>query len=237
MRYTLDNVGFVLQFKADAVNANDSTSRPAESRPPVRVSPPVLIGAGVSSVSLLLFVTFLMDISDIVSVFLMPFAAIGFGVVFLGTLAWALYDALRERRYRHFTPFIPAMMHLAAALAAWLVPLGQMRSSVDFYRNLPQRQDVVNKIAEGELRPNVAYNPLLVRLPKDLRQLSRGGGEVAISRKRGITAVFFYVYRGTTSNTRGFMYRSDDALPRSGDCGIEFATVSPLQDHWFYVGP
>ena len=203
------------------MKTNIPNSVAAKHVPPNRVSQSVLVGAAISGAALLLFTTFLLDVSDIISVFLMPFAAIGFGVIFLSTLAWAIYDFCRMGRYRHFQPFIPVLVHLVAAGIAWIVPLGEMRSDADFYRNLPQRQDIVNQIAEGELRPNVSYNPWLIRLPKEFRNLSRGGGMVAMSRKRGVTAVFFYVYHGTASNTTGFLYRSDDTAPHSGDCTIE----------------
>ncbi len=118
-----------------------------------------------------------------------------------------------------------------------LVPITQLWIRYNFVANKAVREDIVRKVFDGTLRPNVAHNSSLIALPADDSQVSMGGNEIVVEKHDGITYVFFFTFRGILDNYAGFIHVPDGGNPALFDDLDEAdrTELVPFDEHWFYV--
>ena len=124
---------------------------------------------------------------------------------------------------------------MASVVIVVTVPFTALMLDLDFRIRLNDRQAVVQKVVSGELKPNVDHNSSLILLPHGFRHLSKGGGEIIIQRQGNETYVFFFTFRGILDNFSGFMYRSDDTIPKNSDFGGDFFYTKRLTPNWYWT--
>jgi hypothetical protein len=206
----------------------DTAARP---RQPV----PALWTAAITSSVLLVTTILYWDLVDLISVFLAPllalvvWAAFALSTLFaLTTFLWGYSLPVRAR-------FTPLVTHLLTLLVVHYVPFQPALREVNFWLNYDARMQVVQSIERRELAADLVDGERVVPLPRNYRHLSRGGGDVIISRSAGRTLVFFYTFRGVTDNFSGFMYRSDDSWPEQYDLGGSYVSVRRYGPNWYWV--
>ena len=67
------------------------------------------------------------------------------------------------------------MVQTFTILLMIIIPFNQIVIDIDFKTNKSGRNEVINKIQDGILKPNVSYNSSLIHLPDQYKHLSKGG--------------------------------------------------------------
>lgn len=121
------------------------------------------------------------------------------------------------------------------AIVLWiLIPFNQIVIDLDFKWNESQRNEVIAKVNDGTLKPNVSYNPTLIHLPNEYKNLSNGGGDIVIEKHGENYAVLFFTFRGILDNFSGIVYSPNDRKP-THFFGEDFIEIEKLDDHWYFV--
>jgi len=166
------------------------------------------------------------------TVFLAPLLSLAIWILFALVCTASLIHALRGRvplRRR----MLPLGISSAVLLLVLWVPWTPIWLDLNFRLYRSDRMQVVTQVQSGTLRPNVSYNPTLISLPRGLRHVSKGGGEVVVQHYAGGMEVLFFTFRGILDNYAGFVYRSDGSSPR-GEME-EYREVERLTEHWYWV--
>lgn len=169
---------------------------------------------------------------DWLTVFLAPLLSLAVWILFALIYVASVVYALRGRG-----PLSKRMLPLGISSAVLLlvlwVPWTPLWLDLNFRLYRSDRMRVVSQVQSGTLRPNVSYNPDLISLPRGLRHVSKGGGEVVVQHYPGGTEVFFYTFRGILDNYSGFVYRSDGSSPSGGT--EQYHEIERLTEHWYWV--
>jgi hypothetical protein len=166
---------------------------------------------------------------------LTPFIAPSLWLPIYALLLFALVLAvalpIRRWRTRHAASLLPLGLLVALVVAAQFVDFTHLWLRANFALGRTAREKIVQQIAAGELRPNVAHNSQLIRLPAVYREISLGGGEVIVEREK----ILFFTFRGILDHFAGFVYSPDDSPPTSGDFAGDFFIIEKMADRWYYV--
>jgi hypothetical protein len=210
------------------VTRMDTIARPHQSA--------LALWTAASTSSVLLVTTiFYWDLVDLLTVFLAPLLALAIWGAFLLSSIFALTTFLWGYSLSSRARIAPLIIHLLTFLVVHYVPFQPALREVNFWLNYDARMRVVHSVEQRELAADLADGERVVPLPWGSRHLSRGGGDVIVSRSAGRTLVFFYTFRGVTDNFSGFMYRSDDSWPEQDDLGGSYVSVRRLRPNWYWV--
>jgi hypothetical protein len=91
---------------------------------------------------------------------------------FIITIISLIY-AIHEIKRKDFKKYIPSIINLTTLIVFFFFPLDALVIKADFYFNLNQREEVIKKIKNKELFPNVSYNKDLIHLPSKYKHLSK----------------------------------------------------------------
>jgi hypothetical protein len=202
------------------------------ARPSVRTG--VLAAAIVSLVTLSIS-TFELSMGDFPSALVLmgivPLAAL----LFFACLLWSASQLLRIRKdgAKFAAPFA---ICVATLLALQYAPLQQIYLTQNFWRHRAERDEIVERVENGELFPNVDYNKNLIALPRRSANVSAGGDIVIDDADEG-AYVLFLTSRGLKHYFTGFL-----RVPPNGDPKkfFEFADKPPSQlvrydKEWWFV--
>ncbi len=126
---------------------------------------------------------------------------------------------------------VPLAINIGALLIVLLVPFTAIWLDAEFRAHRDEYHQVVELVEAGAIQPESHY---LASLPPEYRHLSRGGGEIMIDTRDGVTRVFFFTFAGVLDNFSGFIYRSDDNPPQAGDFGADWQQVEQKRAHWYF---
>jgi hypothetical protein len=146
----------------------------------------------------------------------------------------ALVSAFRHRKTprRALAPIVLCLSTLALALT---VPFTAIWLDVNFRWNRADREDVVRRIAEGKLVPNVKHNRKLIALDHE-RSISAGGNQVVVHNTPQGAFVSFYTYRGILGNFSVFVWVPDGAtLDDYRRIEGNPVHVRQLAKNWYFV--
>jgi hypothetical protein len=163
--------------------------------------------------------------------FIAPFLWLPVYALALTALAFAVLLPFRRWKHRGSASLLPLLFCIIVFVVTGFVDFTHVWLRTNFTLGRPAREEVVRLINAGELRPNVAHNASLIRLPWRYRELSLGGGEVMVEGDK----VFFFTFRGILDNFAGFVYRPQDSPPQDGEFAGEFFIVEKMDDQWYYV--
>jgi hypothetical protein len=186
-----------------------------------------------ASVLLLLTNFFYWDGMDLLTPFIFPFIAMTVAFVFICVMCCALVKACMVNTESLSERFRFVVLDLNVALTAMFFSFTDFRNVCDFNLNFNRRMEVVELARSDKLSRSHSYNQCVCALPPDLKYLSKGGGEVIVSRDSADTVhVLFYTYRGILSHYSGFQYSSDGKPPVDLD---KRAEIVPLRKNWYWL--
>ena len=155
-----------------------------------------------------------------------------FSAVFVGAIIKACFSKESDlvRRFQFVT------LDLVTIAVVMFFPFDFVRTYCDFNMNLKKRMLVVDLIQRRKLNGQ----GLIRALPRNLRYLSKGGGEVIVTSANpagkeldpNTLHIFFYTFRGVLQKHSGFEYSVDDKRP--GDAS-EARELTRLREHWYWV--
>ncbi|WP_027409134.1 hypothetical protein [Anoxybacteroides tepidamans] len=183
----------------------------------------------ISSLLVLFYELFQWAIIDVVTPFFTPFLwLLVFGFFFI-TMVRTVIHLFKNKDWK------PAAIHAVTILLLIFFPFTKITLNLDFRMNQQEREQVAKMVEKGELRPNVSGDATLIRLPKQYKQLSKGGGEIVIERKNGKCMVLFFTFRGVLDGFSGFVYSPDDQPPAKHDFAGDFKEIKRMDRNWYWV--
>lgn len=159
----------------------------------------------------------------------MPFVWMAVIGIFLVVFVISIIVLFKKRDLK------PFVLQCIALLLLFLIPFNQIVIDLNFKMYKTNRIEVVEKIQDGTLQPNVSYNASLIRLPKEYDHLSSGGGEIIVEKHGETYSVLFFTYRGVLDNFSGFVYSPDDVEPNLDTFGGDFKEIEKIDEHWYFV--
>ncbi|MBT2618503.1 hypothetical protein J7I96_24445 [Bacillus sp. ISL-78] len=181
-----------------------------------------------SSILVILIAFFQWYLIDIITEFLMlPIWLVIFGFFIFITVK-TIINLFKNKGWKPFT------IQLLTILLWLFFPFTQVMLDLDFKLNKSERDDVVEMVKNGTLKPNVSYDSSLIQLPEKYDQLSKGGGEIVIEKNSDL--VLFFTYRGILDNFSGFVYSPNGKKPNQSDFDGDFKKIEKLDENWYFVG-
>jgi hypothetical protein len=182
----------------------------------------------VSSILVILVAFFQWNLVDIITEFLMlPIWLLVFGFFIVITVK-TIINLFKNKDWKPFT------IQLLTILLWLFFPFTQVMLDLDFKMNKVEREEVVEMVENGALKPNVSHNSSLILLPEKYARLSKGGGEIVIDKSGNL--VLFFTYRGMLDNFSGFVYSPNDKKPSKRDFDGDFKQIEKLDENWYFVG-
>ncbi|SEM11659.1 hypothetical protein SAMN04487770_12631 [Butyrivibrio sp. ob235] len=113
-----------------------------------------------------------------------------------------------------------------------LFPFGAVKVKADYMRLTPMRQEVVDKIASGE----IGGSSVLVNLPAKYKRASSDGTVYVYENGKDGVEVGFWEFRGMLSGSRIVMYADGgEEQIRDNESGHPVVSVESLGGNWYYV--
>lgn len=183
----------------------------------------------VSSSSLILLLFFQWTLVDLLTPFILPFLwllVIGF---FLVVIVFSLVSLFKKRKWS------PLLIQITTVLIVIFIPFNTIVLQLNFSNHFKERTEVISKIQNGTLQPNVTYNTSVIHLPREYDHLSKGGGDIIIEEVNGETLVFFYTFRGILGDFSGFIYSPHNRKPNINSFGGDFKEIVKMAENWYFV--
>jgi hypothetical protein len=148
------------------------------------------------------------SIVDAITPFLLMPLWIFVGLIFLISVITSISCIWTYKRIKYYS-LIPILINIIA----FFIPYTNLWVTIDYYQHKKDREVIVAKIYQGELKPNVDYNSSLIALGTSYPSVSLGGNDIIVEEKEGYKYVFFFTYRGILDNYSGFIYVPDGGKP------------------------
>lgn len=113
------------------------------------------------------------------------------------------------------------------------MPLQQIMLTVGYKLHQAERNEVVEMIETGKLKPN--NDSRLIQLPDDYAHLSKGGGEVLIEKNQTTYSILFFTYRGILDNFSGFLYIPNSKSPDNISFINRVKETERIDNKWYFV--
>ncbi|MFJ8266463.1 hypothetical protein [Peribacillus asahii] len=181
-----------------------------------------------SSILVILIAFFQWYLIDIITEFLMlPIWLVIFGFFIFITVK-TIINLFKNKDWKPFT------IQLLTILLWMFFPFTQVMLDLDFKMKKSEREEIVEMVEDGTLKPNVSYDSSLIQLPEKYDRLSKGGGEIVI--EKNDNSVLFFTYRGILDNFSGFVYSPNDKKPNQNDFDGDFKQIEKSEENWYFVG-
>lgn len=181
-----------------------------------------------SSLCMLLLQFFQWNLIEIFSPFLMPVVWL---LVYGFFLAVFIVSTIRLLK-KNWKPF---GVQIITILLLFLIPFNQIVLDIDFKVNTKERDEVISKIQDGTLKPNVPHNSSLIHLPDNYDHLSKGGGDIVIEKQGEKYSVLFFTFRGVLDGFSGFVYSPNDQEPQLRSFGGNLKEIVKIEDYWYFI--
>ena len=126
---------------------------------------------------------------------------------------------------------LPLFINLGVLVIVHLVPFASLWEEIGFRWQYGSYMTVTNLVESGAIQPDetgVAY------LPQNYRGLSADNGRIVILKENGTTAILFITQQYSPTQFAGYIYRSDNPPPQTGDFGGQWRVITPKRPQWFY---
>lgn len=184
-----------------------------------------------SSIFLIAIQIFRWNLVDIFTPFLEPIIEIiAIGFFLMGMIMAGVYF-LRNYKLKRVIIGFPLLIQTIALFIVLFVPFTTITLKLDFYIHWEERQKVISMIENRELIPDSSG---LIQLPSNLKDLSKGGGEIMVDRNDGILKVLFFTFRGVLDSCSGWEYRSQGE-PNRTDFNQDIHESKKIKENWFYI--
>jgi len=190
----------------------------------------------IASFTVIFLTAFEWSIIDRITPFLyMPLWAIVW-IFFIFTFAASIVCFLKWKRLG-IKSLLPLSVSIATFIIIYIVPFTDIWLKIDFERYKKERNEIVQKIYNSELKPNVDHNPSLIALGKNYPYISAGGNEIVTKGNYRSKYVFFFTYRGVLDNYSGFLYVPEDRNAKNFlDLNENNSSqIIHFEKNWYYV--
>ncbi len=156
-----------------------------------------------------------------ISIRLILLALVLASVIFLSV---SLYQGLRLAA-------LPLFINLGVLAIIYLVPFAALWAEIGFRWQFGNYTAVINLVESGAIQPDetgAAY------LPRRYRHLSADNGRIYVRNDDGVTTILFITQQYAPTQFAGYVYRSDNTPPQTGDFGGQWRTIVPKRPQWFY---
>lgn len=189
-----------------------------------------------ASLAIIILTAFEWSIIDRITPFLyMPL----FGVVWLFFMAAVIVSLTCVFKYKKIgiISFSPLSILMGAFLVVYFVPFTNLWLKADYSLYKKEREEIVKKVYENKLKPNVNHNSSLIGLGSSYPLVSMGGNEIVVEEHVGLKYVLFYTFRGILDNYSGFLYVPDGGVPTNySDLDESSSTqITHLDGNWYYA--
>lgn len=132
-------------------------------------------------------------------------------------------------------PYLPLAINIIFLGLIIILPLNKIRNRIKFEAHKSQYEMAVN-FALSQQNEQTTY-PEIVKLPKNFKYLSVGGGEVIVINKDTKKGVFFYTFRGVPDGQIGFLRikGNDNINDFKNELFNEIAEIKKIDDNWYYI--
>ncbi len=195
-----------------------------------------LIISIVASLAIILLTAFEWSIIDRITPFLyMPLA----GAVWLFFIIAAIASLTCLFKFKQIgvNSLLPLGTLAAGFLIVYLVPFTNLWLKADFALYKNERTEIVKRVYDSRLKPNVSHNTSLIDLGNLYPLVSTGGNQIIVEEHAGLKYVFFYTFRGVLDNYSGFIYVPDGGEPKNySDLDeSDSSQITYLEGNWYYV--
>jgi hypothetical protein len=173
--------------------------------------------AGVAAAVYCLLSFFFWILIDVVTPFAAAFLWLPVLVIAIAAVVTATILPFRRWRTHRIASLLPFAFLVACFITTRFIDFTALWLAGNFRFHHADRVQVVRRIANGKLRPNVSHNASLIALPRQFAPVSLGGGEVVVQRDGDKLKILFYTFRGVLDHFAGFVYTSDGSAPKNGD--------------------
>lgn len=190
-----------------------------------------------ASVLLVLTKALQWSIIDLVTGFLLdPFLAL-LWLFLSATTVWGVVVLVRNAKLTGWRAASPLLVCLAGVACALFVPFTSIWLNANYHLLRHSRIQVVRRVQEGSLRPNVSYNQSLISLGLLSPPVSTGGNEIVVERHDGQPYVFFFTYRGVLDNFSGYLFVPTGGDPRKFSDLVDTAStqVERVESNWYFA--
>ena len=146
-------------------------------------------------------------------------------------LASLLYLALRATDSLSLAA-LPLFINMCTFVIIMFVPFATLWREARFRWRWHEYNEVINLVETDQLSPDAGG---YAQLPTRYQHLSSENGAIKIDRSGGIIRVFFYTHRNSPWNFAGFMFRSGDDPPQSGEFNGRWQIIENRRPNWFYT--
>lgn len=189
----------------------------------------LLILSFISSLLVILVSLFQWDLVEAITEFLMLPVWLVVYAFFIIITVCALIHLFKNKKWQ------PLVIQLIS-IALWIYfPFNQVNLDLNFKMHQNKREEIVAKIENRIIKPNVPDSPTLIQLPKEYKGLSKGGGEVVLETKGETKSVLFFTYRGMPDGFSGFAYNPNDDRPLKSDFDGNIKEIERVHKNWYYV--
>ena len=126
---------------------------------------------------------------------------------------------------------IPLVINLGTFLIVHFVPFDGLWQEARFQWRWNSYNAVVALVSSGEIQPDEHG---IARLPHKYRFLSNDQGQILVEIQDEVIHIFFFTSRRTPQSFSGFLYRSDNNPPYTGEFGGRWRHVVEKRPHWFF---
>ncbi len=126
---------------------------------------------------------------------------------------------------------LPLFINLGVLVIVHLVPYASLWEEIGFRWQYGNYTAVTNLVESGAIQPDetgVAW------LPQRYRHLSADNGRITILNDNGTTAILFITQQYSPTQFAGYIYRSNNTPPQTGDFGGQWQTIIPKRPNWYY---
>lgn len=126
---------------------------------------------------------------------------------------------------------LPLIINFGVLAIVYLVPFASLWEEIGFRWQVGNYTAVTQLVESGAIVPDdqgIAY------LPRRYQHLSQANGRIIILTENGSTAILFITKQDAPTQFAGYVYRSDNTPPQTGDFGAQWQAIFPRQPHWFY---
>ena len=152
-------------------------------------------------------------------------------LILLALLAASLIFLAAGRRQGIRTAALPLFVNLGVLAIIYLIPYPSLWEELGFRWQFGSYTAVANLVESGAIQPDengVAW------LPPRYRHLSADNGRIVILKENGTTAILFITQQFSPTQFAGYVYRSDNTPPQTGDFGGQWRVIQPKRPQWFY---
>jgi len=169
------------------------------------------------------------------------FIVIPYLFVGLGLTIWLLIAVLRNTNSQ-MTMFHKLGVILTICIGSLSLFFGEdIIEKLDWKFRRNSREEIVQLVKEGELKPNVTHNNIICTLENwKFPPISNGGNEIAIYKSdRGKLTVEFYINRGFLDHYSAFVYTDDSEKIKELEEHMSYKKGlhinKQLDEHWYRV--